>query len=532
MEKISPSASLLAQYFSKCLEGIDSDGRIVAAETPTIRKTLRSYLEDKEANPDDLLCRLPNFRGLSDVAKRVVRDAILRDDYWSMALRRSVIRQSITRSFRNVNLKIPARYNRLRRWVEVLEMSLVFWLGRFAHECYRANLKFDSRFASRPRIDALFLAAGIDARTLASTYASEVSQPWDTAGYLDDEHKQSLVGVTIGIDFIVNEQGVWFIESNLNPGLMEERSRLYTNDDPLVRNLISFAKDKGYESVLFLACNDVPVDDIMAERIDQYATQAGLAAEVLEDKYAPNRHLDQTFLVPSLNSIKTLIVRSKMYHTAMDSLFHHKAVCLRILEKYQELTRDDRFRIPEQNNLTVPEGTDSNSRFPNIVCKFTERDQGQGVVFFRSEANSDTNPLIENQLKMNDSSVSDNWTKLRYRLGMEDQAPIIQRYIPSSLIDDKYLYIVRSHVFAAPAGIKYLSAHRVVSKNAVPPSLPTGMVKDARPYIVNYSLGSYHQTLPPEEEEKVREASIAIVEELCRNLETRYVTQNQHSPTE
>jgi len=50
--------------------------------------------------------------------------------------------------------------------------------------------------------------------------------------------------VVVGIDFIVNDDGVWFVESNLNVGLMQERSRLYASD-PFVTNLVRFARQKG-----------------------------------------------------------------------------------------------------------------------------------------------------------------------------------------------------------------------------------------------------------------------------------------------
>ena len=77
MKKINRSTSLLAQCYSKCLEDLKPDGRISADETKTVRKLLRSYLADEAAGPEDLVRGLTDFRELSDVAKKVVREAML-----------------------------------------------------------------------------------------------------------------------------------------------------------------------------------------------------------------------------------------------------------------------------------------------------------------------------------------------------------------------------------------------------------------------------------------------------------------------
>jgi hypothetical protein len=162
--------------------------------------------------------------------------------------------------------------------------------------------------------------------------------------------------------------------------------------------------------------------------------------------------------------------------------------------------------------------------FPNLVCKFPERDQGQGVVFMKAPSIARARAILDDVVSMNNHSVANVWTKLRHRLRLEDQTAIFQAYIPSSLLDGRRLSIARAQVFASPTGIEFLSAHRVVSNRAVPESLAEGIVEDAKPYIVNYSLDSTHAPMPAEEEARVRQAALSVVRALCWAVESRFET--------
>jgi hypothetical protein len=132
--------------------------------------------------------------------------------------------------------------------------------------------------------------------------------------------------------------------------------------------------------------------------------------------------------------------------------------------------------------------------------------------------------IVADTAAMNQHSVANIWTKLRYRFNLEDQTAVFQTYIPSSLAEGRRLAIARAHVLATPVGLEFLSAHRVVSNCPVPESLPEGLVEDSRPYIVNYSLDSQHATMPPDEEQRVSKAALSVVRALCWAVESRYET--------
>jgi len=521
-----PSSKDLEQLSSalrEVLQSVQRRGRIPRDVADRFRGVVRAHQSRwVELEMAGVFSRLPAFETLSDEAKKALYATVESDDDWSMKFRRFVPRQVLTRAVRTAERKIPSSLRVVRRALELSEFLFLYWQARLVHMAYRKLLVRRGWNSSEPTLAALLSIAGLDARVIAASYLRNVPQPPDTAGYWHDADRHTTVGVVVGIDFIVNDQGVWFVESNLNVGLMEERSRLY-DSDPFVANLVRFAKQNGYTSMLFLACNDVPVDDIMAERIEKTAAAAGLRAMVLEDKYAPHRRLSQTFLVPPVSE-KTLIVRSKMFHTTLDALFHHKTLSFGALEAYQRTFPDRDVRLPPTDLEEISRTLRMDGPFPNLVCKFPERDQGQGVVFMKVPSLARARAILDDAVEMNRHSVANIWTKLRYQFKLEDQTAVFQPYIPSSLGPNRSLSIVRAQVFATPVGIQFLSAHRVVSNLATPDSLDEGLVHDARPYIVNYSLDSRHAPMLPEDESRVEKAAVSVVRGLCWAVENRYRT--------
>jgi hypothetical protein len=166
----------------------------------------------------------------------------------------------------------------------------------------------------------------------------------------------------------------------------------------------------------------------------------------------------------------------------------------------------------------------ANGPFPNLVCKFPERDQGQGVVFLKVASIERARAILADPIEMNRHSVATVLTKLRFRFNLEDQTSVFQPYIPSSVLEGRRLYIARAHVLATPVGLSFLSAHRVVSKVPIPETIPEGLVEHSRPFIVNYSLDSEHAVMPATEEEKVGRAALDVVRALCEAVEARFQT--------
>jgi hypothetical protein len=515
--------TLLVDALRDVLQSVRRDGRVPGHAAARLRAAVREQRRGRaEPPPAAIVGALPPVETLSDNARQSLYAAVVRDDSWSMWLRRAAWRQAVTRAARTISMKVPGHWRGARRLMDLFESLFLMWHARLVHEVYRSALTWRGWTAREPNIAAALQIAGLDARVVASAYLHRTPQRLETAAYWHDPARHNTVGVVVGIDFIVNEEGVWFVESNLNVGLTEERSELYETD-PFVANLVRFARQNGYTSILYMACNDYSVDGIMAARLEQTALAEGLRATILEDRYAPLRQFGQTFLVPPLAGERTLVVRGKMFHTTLDAAFHNKTLSLHALESYQRTFGDPDVRLPLTADA-MPDTLRMDGPFPNLVYKFPERDQGQGVMFMKVPSMARARAILADPVEMNRHSVANVWTKLRYRLKLEDQTGIFQAYVPSFLLEGRRLSIARAHVLATPAGLTFLSAHRVVSNLPLPESLAEGVVEDATPYIVNYSLDAKHAPMPADEEVRVTKAALAVVRALCWAVESHFQT--------
>jgi hypothetical protein len=506
------------------LLGVRTDGRVSRNIAVRLRSAVTANQDQQDTvSLQEVLDAMPAFDNLPISTQQDLYAIVRIDDSWSMWFRRATFRQTLTRVLRTVASRTPPRYHRLRRFTELLEFVFLYWQARLIHMLYRRALTWRGWHAREPTLAAALQAVGLDARVIASSYLRHTPQPFDTAAYWHDPTHRTTVGVVVGIDFIVNDDGVWFVESNLNVGLTEERSELYESD-PFVVNLVRFAKQQGYTSILYLACNDFSVDDLMAARIEHLARACGIRATIMEDRYSPQRGFSQTFLLPASIPDQTLVVRSKMFHTSLDAIFHHKTISLQALKSYQQNFHDHDVRLPPTGVDCIPKELKMDGPFPNLVCKFPERDQGQGVIFMKVPTLARAQSILED-VNVNRYSVANVWTKLRHRLKLEDQTSVFQTYVPSSLLEGRRLSVARAQVLATPVGIEFLSAHRIVSNLPVPESLSEGLVEDGKPYIVNYALDSAHAPMPPDEEARVRKASLSVVRALCWAVESRFETR-------
>jgi len=235
---------LLAGALRDVLQSVQSDGRVPRHIATRLRDVVADQRRQTGEIPSqDIISALPAFETLSEAARQSLYATVLSDDSWSMLFRRATWRQVLTRAVRTIGMKIPRRYRRLRRLTELGEFLFLYWQARLVHMLYRRALAWRG-WSSRTPTLAAALTAGLDARVIASSYLRDTPQPPDTAGYWQDSSRHATVCVVVGIDFIVNDDGVWFVESNLNVGLMQERSRLYASD-PFVTNLVRFARQKG-----------------------------------------------------------------------------------------------------------------------------------------------------------------------------------------------------------------------------------------------------------------------------------------------
>ncbi len=448
------------------------------------------------------------FDSLTAEARKAIVEAIAREDRWRM--RGHEIGDwhiKLAQFFTGVRRPLSQRgLTGLSRLAEALALAFRSGPAFLLHMLYRGLLSCHGRAPLPQTLPSLLSRIGLDPRNLAVCYARNMLQPESYRGFHHDAGRHNTYGVLLGIDLLPADGGFWYIESNLDFGMSRTRAALYDHD-PFVTNLVDFAGEQGYRNLMVVHKSASHLNECMARQYAEEARARGIRLTLVEDAYLPPQPgCIQSYGVPACVGNDTLVVRSKYYPTSLDYLFQHKNASIRALTAYKQHVDDPALQVPMTGNESVLEDVRPGDPFPNLVYKLPERDEGKGVIFIKAESREHATLLLEEALRRD---------RPRGILGrlyamLEDGNGLFQPYIRSSMLPGRRLYKVRAHVLISPAGARFLSAHRVVSQHEVPHQLPLGLVEDRRPYLVNLSTSSNYELVPPDEEQAVIEAALAI----------------------
>jgi hypothetical protein len=369
------------------------------------------------------------------------------------------------------------------------------------------------RLTKTSRLLTLLAGSGVRPWDLAVCYARGIRQPAGYRGYWHDRATANTVAIVVGIDFIPAEDGVWFVEGNLDAALRGERSDLYERD-PFVANLVDFAATRGYARLVVIPGNRVQWDPRMRERCERECAARGLVLTVVEDKFISVAREPRGYRIPPWSGQRTLVARIRRFHTALDHLVGEKRAAARVLRAHIDETRDTSFLLPTTGSvrsLFEPRGDEP---FPNLVYKLAEFDQGKAVVFVKADSPDQAESSLRREILARRPRGINN--ALAFRLG--GGAGLFQAYVRAIPRKDGRQSIMRAHMLISPVGNRFLSAHRVVAAVPVPTELPFGVVGDSRPYLVNFSAGARYETIPPEEEARIRVAAEGVASGFARAI--------------
>ena len=520
-EAVGPGdAGMIHHALRSALKNLDAEGRATVEAAALFRIAWQTgYLSN--AWRQDAAELLGDFGVLGEEGRNAIRQAIAEDDLWRM--RGYGMGQWHTAVARSLwSLRRAASGRRLRRLsnvAEILAVAVQSGPARGLYALHRQFLKCEAMFGSRPGMGALLSRAGIEARELAIGYAKGVPQPPAFRGYWHDRGRHITYSVVIGFDLLLTEMGCWYVEGNLNFGMSDTRVSLYTRD-PFVDNLLDFASGQGYRTVVFVNNLSSNMNRSMAAQLEGGAKERGLRVRIIEDAHVPGSGYARSFTVPEVDERDTLVVRTKGYRTSLDNLFDNKRASQRALELYQTAADESELHLPASGAEPVLGRTGEDEPFPNLVYKFPERDAGKGIAFIKAASPEHAKKIIKEATGLCRPS---GFTDLLYSF-VDDRKGIFQSYIHSPLREGRFLSKIRSHVLLSPAGCRFLSGHRVVSRYPVPERLPLGLVQDDRPYLVNLSRSSAYEVLTPSEEESVAAATLAIARGLSWAVEQGFET--------
>ena len=502
------ATAFLAQVRDQ-LGALDEQGRLEAGSARVLRQVVPQSLKKlvKENGPEQLL---GPFDSLPQATQRAIVRAIEATDRWEMAGHQlGNWHATLTRLLHKLRHNLPRSMCLARRLGTVAATILQNGPARGGYKLYRWQLGLRGEYAARPTLAALLEATGLNVKQLAVCYARGIRQPETYRSLWHDPAQHNTVGVVLGIDLLPSADGYWFVESNLDCALRLERTALYSQD-PFVSHLLDFASTQGYRHLVILAGNSSQIDALMAKQYEDGAAARKLKLTLIEDVYLTYSDQVRSFGIPPFQHDKTLVVRIKYYHTSLDYVLQHKWASNYVLQKYKAFSAEPMLLLPPVGHAPLLGNGSLDEPFPNLVYKFPERDSGSGVIFFKAKSPSHARSLLaEARSLFRPKDLGGRLFALQ-----DDPNGLYQPYIRPLLLDGRRLYIVRSHILITPNGMQFLSAHRVVSGSTIPEHLPIGVVKDPRPYLVNYSLGAKYELVPPAEEEGVKAATFAAAKGL------------------
>jgi hypothetical protein len=510
---------LFARALRKAVGRIGPDRRTTVRDARVLRRALSNRKVAGAAlliEPDAVLGA---FDSLPSNSRRAMVETVTQDGRWRMAAYNlGIWHAPLARGLRRVQSKLPSGHL-VGQLAELFAAALQVGPGWALHTVYRRCLALTARFARRPRIPAVLAAAGVDVRDLAVRYVRGVPQLPAYRGFWHDPTSHTTVGLLVGLDLIENSEGYWFLESNMDCGFKPERTALY-EEDPFVRNLLDFTATQGYGRLIVLSGSS-PVDPVMGRQFERGAAARNLAVTLLEDAFQPSFGHKDAVQVPGCDEPRTILVRNRHYRTNIDYVVQHKRASTRALRIYKQESGDSSFQLPMTSDEPCVGPTDPTDPFPNLVFKFPERDNSRGVFFLKVASASHARELVTQAVR----DAPPESAARRFYNRLDDQRGLWQSYVRTPWLSGRRLYRTRAHVLLTPVGVHYLSAHRIVCGFPVPEELPPGVVRDPRPYLVNYVRGARFEVVPSEEETAVRESALGIARGLSRAISFGFETE-------
>ena len=368
-------------------------------------------------------------------------------------------------------------------------------------------------------LGAILYHAGLEEADLAVSFARALPQEPPYRSYWDELSRNRTIAKLIGIDLLPGRDGFWFIESNVNPALVEERSILYRTD-PLIETMIATAREGGYRRLIYLDNHADGIDPAFAGRLTAEAAATGLELQIHNMLNVPTDAFARSYGLTDDGASNVLVVQPRAYRSCLDRILTFKTFSYAVLEEFKSEHDEPDLLLPAWGRRPVLEAAGDDESFPNLVYKQPNLDQGQGLVFVKARDQGHALSLASSI----PSAIKKTTLKDRLAGLAADPDALWQSYVVPRFAEERRPYVVRAHVLLSPRGPQFLSAHRVVSRINVPRRLDFGIVADARPYLVNRSFGGTYARVPTDEERLVRQAALAVCRGLAQAVERAFVT--------
>lgn len=301
--------------------------------------------------------------------------------------------------------------------------------------------------------------------------------------YLDPSRNQEAV-LILGIDALKHQGSLYFLESNMNPGMRPGLEAFYQGTEPIGAGLVQYAASHGHTAVRYFAGNmenPDPKKCFPREMEVLWATQAAEAGVELSIVDAPNMGSPirrRRSSLPGDSPGNTLVVYGRDVPSPMSRILGTKGLVESLLRSWKREYPDGDPRRAGAHEVQVPREirssadlppVDAGSPFPNLIVKEREVDRGEGLSLYKVET-------LPEDLDWDRASPT------------EFVAPDPVRVMKEGK-EEEHVSHFRIWILLTARGPVYLAGRKNISGTPVPESLAWGKVADLAPYISNLNLG-------------------------------------------
>jgi hypothetical protein len=317
--------------------------------------------------------------------------------------------------------------------------------------------------------------------------------------------------IDLGVDLVPTPEGLTCIEVNLQPGITPaaRKRRFIRSMRPAA--LVRFAREHGFDRLVWLSSNRLPVPDFVVDDVGSKAREAGIVMEFRDGPCMVHGRWPIPDPMPTRWALgdhfpeRTLIFRRNEYFTGLDRLLTDKGLFLRALADELERSGETRVRAFPMTREPGPM-PDTPPNLPNLVYKYPDDFAGLGVFFMRAR---DEEHAVEMA------------RELDRRRG--EPPGLFQPFLhPGARAGDR-AWDYRSEVIVSPLGSLHTISITRTAGATVPHEVPYGLVPRGL-FTANISGGGVSELVGPEHSAEVAEASLAVGEAVRRLLARTYVT--------